>query len=794
MYLRFPPAPLLRMVVVTTMLLLLTSPMFAADDGSITFEGSRVQMVVQERVRASGAAQRSAADELARINLVFNTIENYLLYLEKLGRIASATKLALEYAPEGTTRDRPADRWVVFDELLFNSLLSRVNAFLAQKPGTRRNDLVQERTALRNLRDQLPRQDDVAEISYGWKNFSDFMPAIEPDVDFAVLQENRVAALRPLDVGYSIVRLDASESAGIELATFSEPVWDLTPSPDGAWLALTANAELQVLNTINRQLAKVFPPRAKTLLDMAWSPKGNLLAGIVLNRDNGEREVFIYDAARSQILPLPLKEQGLNGNYQFACPSWSPDGSRLLFTSGNDLSLIVIPTRKIYTGIAPTPNLITEMLWSPDSLSFAFVEVLGQSRNKSEFDDRDFRGSILHRFRIIGETAPFEETSQRYLSEQTLKLISFWSQDRLLFLEGRFQQQKIHSAFWDLSSVFAARLTPPPSLSAKVATTATGITQGGLELRLEYCFVFKHLDSRFRNVYNAGLSGTNYLFTDRVANTWFLGITPPDGFARRIDTFSLRAAPYPFSERNTCFLSDMKKEISRALFDFLASYNLRRVEFGRDGNLLFFLSNSRGPLSIWGGETANVSAGIMTVSSTTSDGNVTSEDSTSDDSGSEGSVITGAAGDFVLPPPPPPPMDPGNKVMDSDNQAKPPVTQEPSSGGDTTDFILPAPPPLPGMGSPAKPEKPAKPGKGSTKAAKPTDNQETPVPNGTDFILPPPPPLPGMDSPPKSEKPAKSGKGSTRAPKDTGTNDGQSTGGTDFILPPPPSLPGFEKK
>ncbi|HNV69562.1 MAG TPA: hypothetical protein PKO06_07700, partial [Candidatus Ozemobacteraceae bacterium] len=543
--------PLPRPGFVILMFATLFASLLSADDNTINLDGSRLKMVVQARVRASGADQRATANEFARINLVFNTIENYLIYLEKLGRIATDTVLSMEYAPEGSTRDRPVDRWVVFDELLFNSVLSRVNTFLSERPGTRRNDLIQDRGALRNVRDQLPRRDDAVENSYRWKNFSELMPAIEPDVDFAALQTNRVVGLRPTDLGYTLVRLDASESAGIELASFSESVWDLTPSTDGTWVACTVNGDLRLINTINRQMVNLFDPKTYQLLDMAWAPGQPLLAGIVLERRTGEREIFLYDAAKAKKLSIPLKEQGLNGNYQFAWPCWSPDGTRVLFTSGNDFSLIDLPSGKVHAGLFQTPNTITELVWAPDSRSFAFVEILGQSRNKGEFDDRDFRGSILHRFRIPTEGAPFEETSQRYLSEQTVKLISFWSQDRLFFLEGRLRQQKVHSPFWDLSDVFAARLTPPPSPSTPSATMTAGITSGGLEIRLDHCYVFRNLDSRFRNVYDAGRASTNWLFTDRMANVWFLGITPPEGFPRRVDTYSLRMQPYPFGERNT---------------------------------------------------------------------------------------------------------------------------------------------------------------------------------------------------------------------------------------------------
>ncbi len=726
-------APLAVRLCFVIAFLLLFSPAVQAEDNTINLDGTRVKMVVQARIRASGADQRSTANEFARINLVFNTLENYLIYLEKLGRIAPDTVVSMEYAPEGSTRDRPVDRWVVFDELLFNSVLSRLNAFLSERPGTKRNDLIQDRTALRNVRDQLPRHDDVVENSYRWKNFSDLMPAIEPDVDFAVLHAQRVVGLRPTDIGYSLVRLDASESAGIELASFSETVWDLTPSPDGTWVALTVGGELKLVNCINRQVVSVFEAKMYQLLDMAWAPRNHLLAGIVLDRRTGDRDIFLYNATTLQMLPIKLKEQGLNGNYQFAWPCWSPDGSRLIFTSGNDFSLIEVSTGKVYAGLFPTPNTITEIIWSPDSRSFAFVEILGQSRNKSEFDDRDFRGSILHRFRIPTDGAPFEETSQRYLSEQTIKLISFWSQDRLFFLEGRLRQQKVHSAFWDLSTTFAARLTPPPMSGATAATMTAGITRGGMEMRLDYCHVFRNLDGRFRNTYDAGRAGTNWLFTDRMVNIWFLGISPPEGAAQRIDSYSLRSQPYPFGDRNISFLSTRQANVNKTLCEFLASYNLRRVEFIDNSDRLFFLSNSRGPLSIWGGESANVGASVMAFPKPTDEGSESEGEET------ETAVVTGSSGDFVLPPPPPPPLDPGVKILDQATEAKPPVTMS-TSDGVSSDFVLPPPPPLPGLSTPAATEKPPKKKKEKSASSSTPQVQET-----GDFVLPPPPSLPGFD-------------------------------------------------
>ncbi|HNW35521.1 MAG TPA: hypothetical protein PKM25_11355, partial [Candidatus Ozemobacteraceae bacterium] len=295
-------------------------------------------------------------------------------------------------------------------------------------------------------------------------------------------------------------------------------------------------------------------------------------------------------------------QQVIDGNFQFAYPYWAPDGKKLLFATDHDISLIDLVDGRTVPKIVALSNQLSEIVWSPDSRAFALVEIAGQTRDKQEFDDRDFKFSVLHRYTLNGMGQAVELPEQQHLSSDTIKLVSFWSRDRVLFLEGHLRTPRVSSPLWNLAQTFSARLTPEPGDKSGIGSAE----MGAIDLQMDYCYAFKTMESKFRPLYDTGMSQGNHLFMDRFETRWFLGLKLPAGFPTRSSTFCLRHTPYPFPERNESFFMSLSKADMKSLLDLLEAYNLRRFELSGDLSRVLFLSNTRGPMTLWRGPTAGI--------------------------------------------------------------------------------------------------------------------------------------------------------------------------------------------
>ncbi len=573
-------------------------------EGDITFNSPNVRLVFQTPI-AAVSGSRSLGQEISLLNLMVNLLENYLQYLSKMGKIAPETKIQIQYSPRG--EDTLVTKNQVFlDSLGPNALLEKVNQFLKRDPRTARSALLDSGPSLLSIRDQLPRREDTFEAQLGFQNLSGRLVSLQPEQEFALIGNREAVCIRP-DLGEKanmLVRLSRDGSGTVMISRGTGLFENLEAHRDGRYLAFSEGDALKVTDLVASRTSEVFPEGKKTVLDMAWSPRGCFLAGVVVDKFSADREIFIYDASGSQLLDLPGKQSGIEGDYQFAYPFWAPDGRKLFFTDGERIHLIDLSSRKVIPavfevagGMAP-PRAIGEILWAPDSMSFAIVEVLGQARDKAEFDDRDFWGSVLRRFRLNPVGQAVEDLEQTYVSSETLKLVGFWNLDRVLFLEGRLRGQRVPSALWDLKPVFAAHLTPTSPPPGSPPDQSIGI----IDIPIDYCFVLRNLDGKFKNVYDEGLGKWNLGYDTRMMNFWIIGVKPPPGYPSWNETYNLRQSPFPFQERNQVLFPACPAEKVRSLVKVVESYNLRSLEFSPDLSTVFFLSNSRGPLTLWAGD------------------------------------------------------------------------------------------------------------------------------------------------------------------------------------------------
>jgi hypothetical protein len=596
-----------------------------AEEGSIIFSGPRLKIYFQPRIRTISEPGKGLKEEVARLNLCTNVFENYLEYLIKLGKVASSTRLQLEYNPDQTSDAVITGQRFPISDLGFNAILETVNSILLQQRTLSRSILATNRDSLLNIKDVLQRKTDSYETNRGFTNISDRLPSLEPDVDFCRFPDGQLITIRPTENGNQLVLFGTNSSGTLFMPSQKEGVFGhLSPSPQNRFLACTVAAAPVVIRMTEKTVVPLYPDQSFALLDMAWSPTQERLAGIALNRQTKERRIFIYEPTSGKHLSDLVPQGTIEGNYQFSYPFWSPDGTKVLFSTGDEISLFDLATGKAHPGVLSTSGAISEILWAPDSNSFALVEINGQSRDKQEFTDIDFKSSVLRRMKVSSDSHIIEDLTQNYVSSHTIKLLSFWDQNRILFLEGKLKSQRYSNIVWDLKKILFARLTA----ASNAPTASAAANLGPIDLPLDYCYAIKNLDHKFSNLFDSGLSGMNWTFTDALTTTWFIGLKPPPGIPAITESFCLRPSPYPFPERNILFMGHAEEMPLRNSLNMLNSVMIRRFEFSRTQPALFFLSNAALPLNLWSCTFDQVSEMVVTSSRNSDSSSETSENAT----------------------------------------------------------------------------------------------------------------------------------------------------------------------
>jgi Tol biopolymer transport system component len=193
-------------------------------------------------------------------------------------------------------------------------------------------------------------------------------------------------------------------------ASDRQPSW----SPDGTKLAFVSsrdgNDEIYVMNADGTNQTRL-TNNAAFDLDPAWSPDGTKLAftstrdfpGITGNIANGF-EVYIMNADGSNVVRLT------NNSTADAQPSWSPNGTRIAFTSQRDgLPLVYVMNGdgSNQLNITQTTTLdSSDPEWSPDGTTIAFTSYnwVGQT-NADEVFLMNADGSNIRRI----TTTSFDE-------------------------------------------------------------------------------------------------------------------------------------------------------------------------------------------------------------------------------------------------------------------------------------------------------------------------------------------------------------------------------------------------
>ncbi|RCK81711.1 MAG: hypothetical protein OZSIB_0845 [Candidatus Ozemobacter sibiricus] len=668
------------------LVLLLALPgVLGAAQTEIPFVGTRVKILFHPPLRTGPLDPHPMWVEIPRLNLITLHLENYLTYLTRLGKLPEAIALTLHYYPDGTEEFIDGtDRLMIMD-LGWNNLLDQVNRHLRRRAEGTRPYLIDNAASLFQIRDQLPRTPVTFETRHRFTNLSSRLEALAPEADFALLGTDSAVAVRPTETHNQLVRLPFDGTGTVLLASGRAPYGHLRPAPSGAYLGFTEGGEPKILDLAKGETVPLYPgDRSKLLLDAGWSPDGKILAGIVLDRNTAVRDVFLFDAARRTHLTFFQGHGRFQGDYQFPYPYWAPDSRRVLFTDGHAISLLDLETSRLRPEVVKTSRTLAEILWSPDGRSFATVEMEGKSRDKSEFNSKDLRGWTLRRWHVTPAGEVIEDPAQTYTSREALKLVSFWTLDRILFLEGHLRSPRIQTCLMNLTGDLAARLTPTPQWPE--VASGSRPTTGFVDLPMKYCYVIRNLDGKSKNVYDSGFGHMNQLYLEDQVCTWFLGLRLPEGVPLRQTTFNLLPSPYPFQDRNVTYCQDLPAGQIKGLTETIKGYNLRRFELSDDLSRLFFLSNTRGPMTLWAGEVAALERVEVPVTDDTGQ--------PADRRADEGKESEGPLPGEALPLPGEPPPLPGDAL---------PLPGNPFRKADAPPPLPGEPLPLPGAGAPGRP-------------------------------------------------------------------------------------------
>lgn len=198
----------------------------------------------------------------------------------------------------------------------------------------------------------------------------------------------------------SIWRIKPGEHTAHELT--DNPTYDSSPawSPDGAWIVYTTETDGQTIDlmVLNVETGASTPLKAgeHLYLDPAWSPDGSRLA-YVSTEPRGYYNIFVQNMKDGQAVgdPMQLTQDNSFGKPRLYFgafdlhiePTWSPDGSELMFLSNRNIPL---GSGGIWR-MPVTPNGIqkaqlihseqtlyrTRPHWSPDGSRFVYASHVG---------------------------------------------------------------------------------------------------------------------------------------------------------------------------------------------------------------------------------------------------------------------------------------------------------------------------------------------------------------------------------------------------------------------------------
>ena len=575
------------------------------DKSSIIFYSSNIEVTYHQPFRNGYKSNHPSYIEVPKINHILNLLQNYVNYLKKLNRLSRNPIIRLNYVPDSILEsESQLKRIIIINELGLNNILTLVNNYLVDFDYVKREDLIESVDGLLSIPDSdITKQTDFSDSAY-FSNLSLAIPSNEPDTSYVIVDQNTVLTTRPGKKTNLIYRLSLNtpEDSGV----FSEEanIWyqNMAPSYDGKYLALTDGLNPYLINLQEKQTKPLYENGNDkiTLLKYEWAPNSYYLSGLILDERDQSRKVFIYDAEKGIMLDFGNFSKVIDANYLNAEPIWSEKGNKVALISAHSIHFIDIKDNKAKTNLVTVEGEIGEFIWSKDEQSFAFTEIKGQTRNQYHFDDLDYRGSILHRYRFNNTMMQVaEDYGQRIQSRHTIKLLSFTNKDQILYLEGKLVAPEVPGTFWDLSKTFNAYLTPLPTTGSDSTSSKRHRAKPQL-LPMQYLYVYRSLDNRNTNIYDSGNGHSNLLYTNDFYSSWFIGLYRPSGLDDRDCVYSFRPSPYPFQDHNYSYFMTESAGLVRLLVKFFQDYNIRSTDSSDSMDRIFMQANFSGILNIWG--------------------------------------------------------------------------------------------------------------------------------------------------------------------------------------------------
>ncbi len=574
------------------------------DKSAIVLYTSNVEFSYHQPFRNSYKSKHPSYIDVPRMNHFINLFQSYILYLKKLGRLNGNPFVRISYAPDAVIEnDEPQTRIIKINDLGVGNLLNKVNKYLTEYGFVKTEHIIDSSESLYSLPEQdISKENSFTNSAY-FKNISLAVPSNEPDTSYVVLKD-RVLTTRLSSKTNTIFSLSLNEKPEDNGVFMGEAkIWYqyMTVSTDEKFLFLTDGLFPLIVNLETKEIIEPFHDNPNiTALGGEWSPTKNIFAGVVLDEKTFERQAYIFDAEKKEMMDVGGFTKVFKSNYLYATPVWAPNGEKIVFVSAKSIHLIDFKNNSIKPNLVNVDGEIGEFIWSEDANSFAFVEIKGQTRNQYHFDDYDFRGCNLHRYRF-GDSfgSVLEDYAQCIESRNTIKLISFTDKDQILYLEGKLVAPDVPGSFWDLSKTFNAYLTPLPTKEINKQSKVDKEKVKPQQLPLQYLYVYRSLDSKNTNIYDSGNGHSNLLFTNEFYSNWFIGLYRQSGIDYKGQVYSYRSSPYPFQCYNYSYFLNKTQGQARLLLKFFQDYNIRSTESDNQQTRVYMHANFSGILNIW---------------------------------------------------------------------------------------------------------------------------------------------------------------------------------------------------
>ncbi|MDD3000466.1 MAG: hypothetical protein PHF29_01790 [Candidatus Riflebacteria bacterium] len=584
-------------------------------DKNINFYTGNIEFIFQPPLQKSFNAQHPLNKEVPQINLTLILFDNYVEYLKKISKISQKTRLTILYSPDLAIDEYDDNlKLIKIHELGYNHILKKINDYLKLHKETDEKFLLDTAESLFTIAGKMECKVSDLANNLRLRNISADEKCLEPDSNFCLIAKNKIAVIKPAIQNNKIFVLTETDNG-----YYSELLLDRTNgyyeniivSHNGEFLAYTVDMAPSVINLSTKKANRIINSNSnKIFLNMQWAPNKNILAGVVLDKKTQERNIFIYDADKNENIEIKNKNEILPENQLFAFPYWSPNSDKIIFASAKSAHLIDLKNNLSISNLIMLNGSFSELMWAQNGDSFAITETVGQTRSRTEFDDLDFRKTLIRRFRITEKYEATEDYAQKVESRNTLKLVEFSHNDRILYLEGRLTNKRLDKPTMDLSKHFKAYLSPFPASSVKREDITKEIIDEPTELPIKYLYVFRNMNGKQTHVFDAGYNHTNHLYIDKQTNWWFIGLRNTTPFDNSKNLYNQRTYPYPFSENNNFLFSSLEKDRIEKFINFIENYNIRSFEFSENASIITMLANFNGPLNVWSGKVIELIAGL----------------------------------------------------------------------------------------------------------------------------------------------------------------------------------------